>query len=136
MQRLRWLPKRVVGDMAYISLASQRRIREELEVAVVTRLRPDMRWIEPYDSDGVPRCPQGQALEWLGYDAPIPRSMVWRSPKRRSLQLVLAANPLSPGVRLSGLCSRDPLGLVASSRSLGQTSTRKGPSVGRTRTVL
>ena len=56
--------------MAYISLASQRRIREEFEVAIVTRLRPDMRWIEPYDSDGVPRCPQGQALEWLGYDAP------------------------------------------------------------------
>jgi hypothetical protein len=46
-QRLRWLPKWVVGDMAYISLASQRRIREELEVAIVTRLRPDMRWIEP-----------------------------------------------------------------------------------------
>lgn len=69
-QRLRWLPKWVVGDMAYISLASQRRIREEFEVAIVTRLRPDMRWIEPYDSDGVPRCPQGQALEWLGYDAP------------------------------------------------------------------
>ena len=42
-QRLRWLPKWVVGDMAYISLTSQRRIREELQVAVVTRLRPDMR---------------------------------------------------------------------------------------------
>jgi hypothetical protein len=56
------------GDMAYISLASQRRIREELQVAVVTRLRSDMRWIEPYDSDAIPRCPQGQPLEWLGYD--------------------------------------------------------------------
>ncbi|HYZ72757.1 MAG TPA: hypothetical protein VE641_06730 [Chthoniobacterales bacterium] len=67
-QRLRWLPNWVVGDMAYISLASQRRIREELQVAVVTRLRPDMHWIEPYDSDGIPRCPQGQPLEWLGYD--------------------------------------------------------------------
>ncbi len=68
-QRLRWLPNWVVGDRAYISLASQRRIREELQVAVVTRLRSDMRWIEPYDSDGIPRCPQGQPLEWLGYDS-------------------------------------------------------------------
>jgi hypothetical protein len=67
-KRLRWLPNWVVGDMAYISLANQRRIRQELQVAVVTRLRPDMHWIEPYDSDGVPRCPQGQPLEWLGYD--------------------------------------------------------------------
>lgn len=68
-RRLSWLPKWVVGDMAYISLASQRRIREELDVAVVTRLRPDMRWIEPYADDGVPRCPHGQRLDWLGYDA-------------------------------------------------------------------
>jgi hypothetical protein len=67
-KRLGWLPNWVVGDMAYISLATQRRIRQELQVAVVTRLRPDMRWIEPYDSEGIPRCPQGQPLEWLGYD--------------------------------------------------------------------
>jgi len=54
--------------MAYISLANQRRIREELGVAVVTKLRPDMHLMEPYASDGTPRCPQGQRLEWLGYE--------------------------------------------------------------------
>src|SRR5688500_7867401 len=43
--RLPWLPKWVVGDMAYISLENQRRIREEFQVAIVTKLRPDMRWI-------------------------------------------------------------------------------------------
>lgn len=68
-QRLPWLPKWVVGDMAYISLSTQRRIREELDVAVVTRLRPDMHLVDPYASDGVPRCPQGERLEWLGYDS-------------------------------------------------------------------
>jgi hypothetical protein len=68
-RRLPWLPKWVVGDMAYISLANQRRIREQLAVAVVTRLRPDMHLQEPYAPDGVPRCPQGQRLEWLGYEA-------------------------------------------------------------------
>jgi hypothetical protein len=69
-RRLPWLPKWVVGDMAYISLSNQRRIREVMNVGVVTRLRPDMRWIEPYANDGVPRCSQGQRLDWLGYDAP------------------------------------------------------------------
>ena len=68
-QRLKWLPKWVVGDMAYISLATQKRIREQWQVAVVTRLRPDMHWLAPYGADGVPRCHQGQRLEWLGYDA-------------------------------------------------------------------
>ncbi len=68
-RRLPWLPTWVVGDMAYISLHNQRRIREELNVAVVTRLRPDMRWVEPYAEDGLPRCTQGQRLAWLGYDA-------------------------------------------------------------------
>lgn len=67
-RRLGWLPKWVVGDMAYINLATQRRIREELGVAVVTRLRPDMHLVEPYIGKGVPHCHQGQQLQWLHYD--------------------------------------------------------------------
>lgn len=65
-RRLGWLPRWIVGDMAYISLATQRAIRERWNVAVVTKLRPDMNWVEPYDDKGVPRCPQGQRLDWLG----------------------------------------------------------------------
>lgn len=68
-RRLHWLPSWVVCDMAYINLAVQRRIREELGIGVVTRLRPDMNWVDPYQSDGVPRCSQGQPLQWLGYDS-------------------------------------------------------------------
>jgi hypothetical protein len=67
-RRLQWLPEWVVGDMAYIGLITQRRIREEMGVAVITRLRPDMRWLEPYTSKGVTRCHQGQPLRWLHYD--------------------------------------------------------------------
>ncbi len=37
-------------------------------MALITRLRPDMRLVEPYAADGVPRCPQGQQLHWLGFD--------------------------------------------------------------------
>jgi hypothetical protein len=54
--------------MAYINLSTQRRLREELDVAVITRLRPDMHLVEPYDNQAVPRCPQGQPLQWLHYD--------------------------------------------------------------------
>jgi hypothetical protein len=68
LRRLDWLPEWVVGDMAYISLATQRRIREEMGVAVITRMRPDMRLMEPYSGKGVPRCHQGQPLQWLHYD--------------------------------------------------------------------
>jgi hypothetical protein len=69
LRRLHWLPKYVVGDMAYINLANQRRIREELDVAIVTKLRPDMHLVEPYTGQGVPHCHQGQALRWLHYDS-------------------------------------------------------------------
>lgn len=65
---LNWLPQWVVADKAYINLATQRRIREELNVAVVTRLRADMHLVAPYQGAGVPRCHQGQPLEWLHYD--------------------------------------------------------------------
>ena len=66
--RLNWLPRWIVGDMAYINLATQRSIRERWKVSIITRIRPDMKWVEPYDEKGVPRCRQGQPLEWLGYE--------------------------------------------------------------------
>jgi hypothetical protein len=68
LRRLNWLPKYVVGDMAYINLDNQRRIREELDVAVVTKLRADMHLVQPYIGKGVPHCHQGQPLRWLHYD--------------------------------------------------------------------
>jgi hypothetical protein len=67
-KRFGWVPQWTVGDMAYINLKAQRRLREELKVAFITRMRRDMRWVEPYTSDGLPRCPQGQPLSWLGFD--------------------------------------------------------------------
>ena len=67
-RRLGWLPKWVVGDMAYSNLAIRRRIREEMDVAVVTRFRADMNLVEPYMDNAVPRCHQGELLEWLHYD--------------------------------------------------------------------
>jgi hypothetical protein len=66
---LEWLPDLVVGDMGYISLAVQRDIRRRWGVGVLTRLRPDMNLVEPFESGPVAVCPQGQRLEWWGYEA-------------------------------------------------------------------
>lgn len=68
-RRLGWLPQWVVGDMAYINLQTQRRIREEMGVAIGTRLRPDMHLVEPFTGRGIPRCHQGQELRWLHHEA-------------------------------------------------------------------
>jgi hypothetical protein len=58
----------VVGDLGYVSLPIQRRIREEMGVAVVTRFKNDMHLVEPYVGNGITRCHQGQRLQWLHYD--------------------------------------------------------------------
>lgn len=67
-QRFGWVPQWTVGDMAYINLTVQRELREQLHVAFITRMRADMHLVEPYAPDGLPRCPQGQPLQWLGFD--------------------------------------------------------------------
>ena len=63
-----WWPDLVVGDMGYLSLAAQRAMRERWGVGVVTRLRPDMKLVAPFEPGPVAVCPQGQRLEWLGYE--------------------------------------------------------------------
>lgn len=63
---LEWTPDIVVGDMAYISLATQRRLREEFHVAMLTKFRPDMTLPEAFDDSATMTCDQGQRLAWLG----------------------------------------------------------------------
>ena len=65
---LDWRPDIVVGDMAYINLKRQQSIRERMNVAVVTKLRPDMTLLDEFDDGPVMTCDQGQPLEWLGLD--------------------------------------------------------------------
>lgn len=67
-RRLEWLPTWVVGDLAYISLPIQRRIRQEMGVAVITRMKKDMHLAPPYTDEGVVCCHQGQRLQWLHFD--------------------------------------------------------------------
>ena len=67
-QRLGWRPDMVVGDLGYIHQQTKREIRQQWGVAVVTRLKRDMRIIEPFDAWDQMSCQQGQRLQWLGYD--------------------------------------------------------------------
>jgi hypothetical protein len=39
---LEWIPDIVVGDLGYLGLATQRRLRERWHVASVTKFRSDM----------------------------------------------------------------------------------------------
>ena len=68
-RRLKWVPDVVVGDKSYIHLEVQKRIREQWGVAVLTRLRADMKLVFPFEPGPQAVCPQGQPLEWLGYEA-------------------------------------------------------------------
>jgi hypothetical protein len=65
-QHLAWTPDIIVGDQAYIGMATQRRLREQRQVALVTKLRPDMVLPEEFDDVRTLSCEQGQVLRWLG----------------------------------------------------------------------
>jgi hypothetical protein len=61
-RHLAWTPDIVVGDMAYVNLHAQRRLREDLHVALVTKLKPNMTLPEAFDDAHTMTCEQGQVL--------------------------------------------------------------------------
>ena len=66
-QRLNWRPDIVVGDLGCIHQQTKKEIRQEWQVAVVTKMKRDMRMVEPFDAWDQASCEQGQPLHWLGY---------------------------------------------------------------------
>jgi hypothetical protein len=66
VQHLNWAPDIVVGDMGYVGLATQRRLREQMHIALVTKLKPDMNLPDEFDDPFTMTCEQGQTLCWLG----------------------------------------------------------------------
>ena len=63
-----WRPDVVVGDMGYIAAATKKQIRERWNVAVVTRIKENMKLVPPFQSWNQVACVQGQPLKWLGYE--------------------------------------------------------------------
>jgi len=66
-QRWQWWPKIVVADMSYLGAELKALCRTRWNVAVVTRLRSDMKLVDPYVAWNRVQCHQGQALRWLEY---------------------------------------------------------------------
>ena len=66
VRHLEWVPDIVVGDLAYLGIAAQRRLREKLHVALVTKFRSDMVLPDEFEDPFTLSCEQGQRLCWLG----------------------------------------------------------------------
>lgn len=62
---LEWTPDIVVGDLAYVGLSRQRRLRENHRVALVTKLKPGMILPEEFEDPLTMTCEQGQVLQWF-----------------------------------------------------------------------
>lgn len=67
-RRWAWRPDYVVADMGYIGAEAKRFCREKWHVAVVTHVKENMRMVPPFESETQAICPQGQPLQWQGYD--------------------------------------------------------------------
>ena len=65
-RHLEWTPDIIVGDLGYLSLATQRRLRERMHVAMVTKFRSDMNLPDAFDDPLTLSCEHGQVLHWLG----------------------------------------------------------------------
>ena len=63
-----WCPPLVVADLGYWGAAAKQPCRERWRVAVLTKLRSDMKPGPPYVAWDQAACPQGERLTWLGYD--------------------------------------------------------------------
>jgi hypothetical protein len=66
-RHLEWTPNIVVGDLGYLGMVTQRRLRENRQVALVTKFRPNMVLPEAFDNPFSLTCDQGQTLHWLGF---------------------------------------------------------------------
>jgi len=67
-RRLDFIPNIVVGDMGYIHQGIKRDLRVQWKVAMITKLKADMKAHCDYAEDQPLRCSQGQQLRWLEYD--------------------------------------------------------------------
>lgn len=67
-QQWAWCPPLVVADMGDLGALAKAQCRERWRVAVLTKMRSDMKLVPPYVTWQQAACPQGEALTWLGYE--------------------------------------------------------------------
>ena len=93
-RRWQWYPNMIVADMGYIEAGTKRLLRETRQIAVVTRLKENMRLVPPFESCERAVCEQGQTLQWLGYETVD------------QLHWVTDTSPLCPWCWQSAQCAR------------------------------
>lgn len=64
-----WWPPIIVVDMGYLAAEAKHYCREHWQVAVLTKVRVDMKLVPPYVAWNRAECAQGQRLRWLGYSS-------------------------------------------------------------------
>lgn len=95
-RRWQWYPHLIVADMGYIEAATKADLRQSRQIAVVTRLKENMRLVAPFESPEQAVCEQGQPLEWLGYE--VADQLHWFG--------VVAAEPLCCRCWQASQCAR------------------------------
>jgi hypothetical protein len=65
-----WWPQIVVADMGYVAAEAKAICRKTWRVAVVTKLKANMKLVPPYVAWNRAECHQGQPLRWVEY-APL-----------------------------------------------------------------
>jgi hypothetical protein len=129
-QRLGWRPDIVVGDLGYIQQQTKKEIRQGWRVAVVTKMKADMKVVKPFDAWDQMSCPHGQPLHWLGYEAVDDLHWFWGGQRPRPVRLLLGSPHLSQRVWVSTRPSRNLAGFAALEHGGGQTSPWTGAILG------
>jgi hypothetical protein len=66
-KRFHWRPDIVTGDLGYIHQETKKAIRQQWQVAIITKMKAGMTMVAPFETWNRAVCPQGQPLEWMGY---------------------------------------------------------------------
>ena len=67
IRRFAWRPDFITGDLGYIHQETKKKIRQKWNVAVVTKMKADMKMVAPFLAWNHAACPQGESLQWIGY---------------------------------------------------------------------
>lgn len=126
-KRLDFSPSFVVADMAYINMERQQRLREQLQIGILTGLPPNFDLPKSIEPALLMRCRQGQKLQWLGLReneqlhwfgvAPEPEPLCVRCWERSSCPREFSFAPSDHEIALGTI----PLNTVLAQRLLRQS---------------
>ena len=96
-------------------------------MAILTKLRSDMKLVARYVAWNQAACPQGQPLAWLGYDGLAEEHWLGTGPGTGVVRAVLGSGALPATICVSARAARNVAGSAAASQPDGATSVATGP---------